>query len=131
MGDKSTVLKTFNIQFFSFLDDIIKVFPDRDELKIGKKSFETIKRANPTIIIKIWFSHVYSVYRESINNGDVEYFIQKDYQEDLQSLANNGEVLKIINTLRQPISEMDEVNKQHTVKYLQVLSKLSELYNKA
>jgi len=131
MGDKSTVLKTFNIQFFSFLDDIIKVFPDKDELKIGKKSFETIKRANPTIIIKIWYSHVYSVYRESINNGDVEYFIQKDYQEDLQSLANNGEVLKIINTLRQPISEMDEVNKQHTVKYLQVLSKLSELYNKA
>jgi hypothetical protein len=131
MGDKSTVLKTFNIQFFSFLDDIIKVFPDRDELKIGKKSFETIKRANPTIIIKIWYSHVYSVYRESINNGDVEYFIQKDYKEDLQSLANNGEVLKIINTLRQPISEMDEVNKQHTVKYLQVLSKLSELYNKA
>ena len=131
MGDKSTVLKTFNIQFFSFLDDIIKVFPDKDELKIGKKSFETIKRANPTIIIKIWYSHVYSVYRESINNGDVEYFIQKDYQEDLQSLANNGEVLKIINTLRQPISEMDQVNKQHTVKYLQVLSKLSELYNKA
>ena len=131
MGDKSTLLKTFNIQFFSFLDDIIKVFPDKDELKIGKKSFETIKRANPTIIIKIWFSHVYSSYRESIDNGDVEYFIEKDYQEDLQSLANNGEVLKIINTLRQPISEMDEVNKQHTVKYLQVLSKLSELYNKA
>lgn len=131
MGDKSTVLKTFNIQFFSFLDDIIKVFPDKDELKIGKKSFETIKRANPTIIIKIWFSHVYSSYKESIDNGDVEYFIQKDYQEDLQSLANNGEVLKIINTLRQPISEMDEVNKHHTVKYLQVLSKLSELYNKA
>ena len=131
MGDKSTLLKTFNIQFFCFLDDIIKVFPDKDELKIGKKSFETIKRANPTIIIKIWFSHVYSSYRESIDNGDVEYFIQKDYQEDLQSLANNGEVLKIINTLRQPISEMDEVNKQHTVKYLQVLSKLSELYNKA
>ena len=131
MSDKSTVLKTFNIQFFSFLDDIIKVFPDKDELKVGKKSFETIKRANPTIIIKIWFSHVYSVYRESINNGDVEYFIQKDYQDDLQSLANNGEVLKIINTLRQPIGEMDDVNKQHTVKYLQVLSKLSELYNKA
>jgi hypothetical protein len=131
MSDKSTVLKTFNIQFFSFLDDIIKVFPDKDELKVGKKSFETIKRANPTIIIKIWFSHVYSVYRESINNGDVEYFIQKDYQDDLQSLANNSEVLKIINTLRQPIGEMDDVNKQHTVKYLQVLSKLSELYNKA
>ena len=130
MGDKSTVLKTFNIQFFSFIDDVIKVFPDRDELVVGKRSFETIKRANPTIIIKIWFSHVYNNYRESIDNGDVEYFIQKDYQQDLKSLANNDEVLKIINTLRQPISEMDEVNKKHTVKYLQVLSKLSEMYSK-
>ena len=129
MGDKSTVLKTFNIQFFNFIDDIIKVFPDKDEIKIGKKSFETIKRANPTIIIKIWFSHVYTTYRESIDNGDIEYFIEKDYQQDLQSLANNGEVLKIINTLRKPIGEMDDVNRQHTIKYLQVLSKLSELYS--
>lgn len=130
MGDKSTVLKTFNIQFFNFLDDIIKVFPDKDDIKVGKKSFETIKRANPTIIIKIWFLHVYTTYRESINNGDIEYFIHKDYQDDLQGVSNNGEVLRIINTLRQPIGEMDDVNKQHTIKYLQILSKLSELYTK-
>ena len=45
-------------------------------------------------------------------------------------MANNGEVLRIINTLRGPISEMDEKNKQHTCKYLQVLSKLSEMYTK-
>ena len=130
MGDKSTVLKTFNIQFFNFLDDIIKVFPDKDDIKVGKKSFETIKRANPTIIIKIWFLHVYTTYRESIDNGDIEYFIHKDYQDDLQGVSNNGEVLRIINTLRQPIGEMDDVNKQHTIKYLQILSKLSELYTK-
>ena len=130
MGDKSTVLKTFNLQFFGFLEDIIKVFPDKDEIKVGKKSFETIKRANPTIIIKIWYSHVYSVYGDSINKGDINYFIEKDYQSDLQGVANNGEVLRIINTLREPISEMNENNKKHTCKYLQILSKLSEMYNK-
>ena len=129
MGDKSTILKTFNFQFFNFLDDVIKVFPDKDDIIIGKKSFETIKRANPTIIIKIWFTHIYSVYRESIDKGDVEYFIQKDYGQDLQGLANNGEVMRIINTLREPIGEMDDVNKKHTSKYLLILSKLSEVYN--
>ena len=129
MGDKSTILKTFNLQFFNFLDDVIKVFPDKDDIIIGKKSFETIKRANPTIIIKIWFTQVYSVYRESIDKGDVEYFIKKDYGQDLQGLANNGEVLRIINTLREPIGEMDDVNKKHTSKYLLILSKLSEVYN--
>ena len=129
MGDKSTILKTFNLQFFNFLDDVIKVFPDKDEIKIGRKSFETIKRANPTIIIKIWLSHIYSMYRESIDNGDIDYFVKKDYGQDLQGLANNGEVMRIINTLREPIGEMNDVNKKHTSKYLLILSKLSEAYN--
>ena len=130
MGDKSTVLKTFNMQFFSFLNDIIKVFPDKDDIQIGKKSFETIKKANPTIIIKIWYSHIHCVYGESINTGDINYFVEKNYENDLQNIANNTEVLRIINTLRRPIGEMDEKNKQHTIKYLQILSKLSEMYNK-
>ena len=69
------------------------------------------------------------MYRESIDNGDIDYFVKKDYRQDLQGLANNGEVIRIINTLREPIGEMDDVNKKHTSKYLMILSKLSEAYN--
>ena len=128
MSNKSNILKTFNTQFFAFLDDVIKVFPDNKDILIGKRSFETIKRANPTLIIKIWYSHIYSIYSESINNGDIDFFVQKDYNQDLQDLTNSGEVLRIINTLREPISKMDETNKKHTCNYLVVLSKLSQVY---
>jgi hypothetical protein len=128
MADKSNILKTFNNQFFAFLDDIRRVFPDNVDIATGKKSFEMLRLANASLIIKSWYSYVYSQYKESIDNGDVDYFVNKDYQSDLQTVANNGEVMRIIDSLRDPIKNMDEANKAHTVKYLQILSKLSEAY---
>ena len=130
-ADKSTLLKTFNTQFFALLDDILLIFPDNLDIAAGRKSFETIKRANPTIIIKVWMTHVYTPYRQSINDGDIEYFINKDYGSDLNSVSNVQDVMKVIDTIREPIRSMDDVNKGHTIKYIQVLSKLSELYSKA
>ena len=56
-ADKSTLLKTFNTQFFALLDDLLLIFPDNIDIATGRKSFETIKRANPTILIKVWLSH--------------------------------------------------------------------------
>jgi len=129
MTDKSTLLKTFNAQFFAFLDDIISIYPENRELQKGKKSFELIKMANASMIIKVWYSHIYSLYANEIENGDVDFFITKDYSNDLVDVANSGEVLKIIDIIKVPISQMEDVNKEHTSKYLKVLSKLSLLYN--
>ena len=128
MTDKSNILKTFNNQFFAFLEDVVRVFPDNLDIAAGKKSFEMIRMANASLIIKSWYSYVYSPYKDSIDKGDVDYFVKKDYQSDLQSVANNSEVLRIIDSLREPIKNMDDANKAHTVKYLQILSKLSEAY---
>jgi len=130
MADKSTLLRTFNTQFFALFDDILLIFPDNIDIATGRKSFETIKRANPTILIKVWLTHVYTPYRDSINNGDVEYFINKDYGADLTQISNVQEVMRMIDTIREPIRSMNDVNKGHTIKYIQVLSKLSELYSK-
>lgn len=130
-ADKSTLLKTFNTQFFALLDDILRIFPENVDIAAGRKSFETIKRANPTIITKVWLTHVYTPYRQSINDGDIEYFINKDYGSDLNSVSNVQDVMKMIDTIREPIRSMDDVNKGHTIKYIQVLSKLSELYSNA
>ena len=129
MTDKPTLLKTFNTQFFSFLDDIISIYPENRELLKGKKSFELIKMANPSIIVKVWFTHVYSLYSNEINNGDVDFFFTKDYQSDLVDVPNSKEVLRIIEMIKEPISKMEDVNKEHTSKYLKLLSKLSVLYN--
>ena len=131
MPDKSTLLKTFNTQFFSFLDDIMTIYPENKEIAKGKKSFEMIKMASPSIFIKIWYSHVYNIYKSEIDSGNVDYFIEKDYSGDLVEITNANEVIQIIEIIKDPIRSMDKKNKEHTSKYLQVLSKLSELYHNA
>ena len=131
MPDKSTLLKTFNIQLFAFLDEVISIFPENTELAIARKSFETIKRANPTIIIKVWLTYIYGPYKEVIDSGDITFIYEKDYSKDLQMVANSGEVLRIIDTLREPIRSMSDVSKGHTMKYIQLLSKLSLMYSQS
>ena len=131
MPDKSTLLKTFNIQLFAFLDDVIEIFPENTDIAIARKSFETIKKANPTIIAKVWLRYIYTPYKEVIDGGDITFIYEKDYANDLNSVANSGEVLRVIDTLREPIRTMSDTNKGHTMKYIQLLSKLSFMYSQA
>ena len=129
MADKSTYSRTFNNHFFEFLDDLIDVFPENMDLKAAKVSFETIKRANPTLIIKCWFTYVYMPYKETIDAGDISYFINKDYNADLSILGNSREILNTIDKLREPLRNMSPTSMEHSTKYIQNLSKLSVIYN--
>jgi len=129
MSDKSSILRAFNTHLFDFIDDIICIFPENNDLVIAKTSFDTIKKANPTAIIKAWVKFVYIPYKNVIDNGDISFFFDKDYSDDLSNLSNSNKILNIIDTLRMPIKEMGDSNKEHTTKYIQNLSKLSMMYN--
>jgi hypothetical protein len=129
MSDKSTLLRAFNTQFFDFLKDIITIFPDNQDIKLANTSFETIKKANPTLILKAWYSYVYHPYRDVIDAGDIEFFFDKDYGSDLSIVPNASEIMKMIDKIRQPIKELSDENKEHTKKYIQILSKLSMHYS--
>ena len=78
---------------------------------------------------KAAYKFIYVPYTEVINKGEIEFFYEKDYNEDIGHLANSQSIMQIIDTLRQPVKDMTETNKAHTMKYLQNLSKLSLLYS--
>lgn len=126
--DKSTILRTFNQTFFDFLNDVIAIFPENMDIVAGKKFFEITKKANPTIIIKIWNSCIYKQYKDVINRGDISFFFEKNYEDDLGNLENSKEVLKFIDSLREPIRIMSDKNKTHSMEYIQILSRLSDIY---
>ena len=128
--NKTTTLRTFNIQFFDFINDIISIVPENEDIIIAKTFFEVIKKTNPTIIIKVWYNFIYSKYSSVIDEGDIKFFIEKDYEEDLGLLSNSKDILKGINSIREPIKTMSLTNQGLSMKYIQILSKLSELYNK-
>ena len=127
--DKSTLLKTFNKHFFDFLDDMIRIFPENEDLGAARGSFETFRKANHTIIVKVWYSYVTVPYQPVIDAGDISFFYEKDYSQDLANVNNNGKVMEVIDTLREPLRNMGVSNQQHATKYIQNLCKLSKLYS--
>jgi len=65
-----------------------------------------------------------------IEEGNIDFFLDKDYTEDLKYVPYAADVLRIIDTsIRIPIKEMDMENKEKCVKYIQLISKISEVYS--
>lgn len=129
MNDKTTVMRAFNTHFFDFIDDIIRIYPDNEDISSAKISFEIIQKGNPSMIIKVWYTYVYVPYREVIDDGNISFFFEKDYGSDLSSLSNSDKIMKMIEKMRQPMINMDPINREHATKYVQNLSKLSIAYN--
>ena len=130
MADKTTILRAFNTHLFEFIDDIISVFPDNVDIVASKTSLEFTKKANPTLIVKIWYSYVYSPYAEIIDAGNLDFFINKDYSGDLSGLSNSRDISAAVDALRGPIRGMSDSNKAHSLNYIQNLCKLSKAYNR-
>lgn len=126
--DKSVILRAFNTHFFEFLDDLISIFPENIEIQEAKTSFDLVKRANPTSIIKAWAHFVYTPYKNVIDEGDITFFFEKNYEDDLTTVSNAKEIMKIIDKIRAPISQMSETSKVCATKYIQNLSQLSIRY---
>ena len=130
MSDKSTILRSFNTLFFDFLKEIIDNVQENSDIITAKSYFEKIKKMNPTILIKVWFSFILSPYRDVIESGNIDFIFEKDYQNDLSNINNAEEIMKSIDKIREPIRQLNHVNKENTMKYIKNLSRLSDMYNK-
>lgn len=120
----------FNNHFFEFVDDIQSVFPDDPDIRSVKNALTMVRKANPKMLVKMWLLNVYSPYRQEIDEGNIQFFITKDYSTDLEKVDGSTDKTKImdaINRLRKPIEQMSVENQQKTMKYIQNLSKLSTM----
>ena len=123
------LLTAFNDHFMEFVNDIINVFPEDVDLLTAKNSFVLIRKANPKMIIKIWDKFVIEKYKSDIDNGDIGFFINKDYSDDLTNAENSDKIMDAINRLRNPIKNMKEHDQVKVMKYIQNLKKISIMYN--
>lgn len=126
--DKTTILRGFNNHFFEFLDEIIRIFPENREIRDARITFDIIKKANPTAIAKAWYMYVYEKYKDVIEQGNLDFFFEKDYSEDLIYMSNANDIMKTIDIIRNPIKQMSIESKDAALKYIQNLCKLSQLY---
>jgi hypothetical protein len=123
----SNILAAFNDHFLEFLNDIQSVFPEDADILTAKNSLTAIRKANPKMIVKIWRVFIAEKYRDQILAGDIAFFIDKDYGSDVSTAQNSDKIMESINRLREPIRNMGPDNQAKVMKYIQNLTKLSEL----
>lgn len=129
-----TLLTAFNDHFMEFVNDIHSVFPEDVDILSAKNSFSAVRKMNPKLLIKSWDTLVVGKYQREIESGDLSFFMNKDYTQDLQNVPNNPNAERIINAidrLRTPIKSMSTDNQAKIMKYIQNLTKISNLYNMA
>ena len=122
------ILTAFNDHFVDFISDIQSVFPEDRDVLIAKNALLAIRKANPKMIIKIWNTLIVSKYRNEIESGNLAFFMEKDYSQDLNDSQNNDKIMEAIDRLRAPVKEMSPDNQEKTMKYIQNLTKLSTIY---
>lgn len=124
---QKSLKEVFCTQLLEFMDDILRVFPNNLDLKTGKTFIVGLTKVSKRKLIGIWKTSVVDVYEEAIMNGDKEYFINKDYSEDLGE-GGTDRMMNVIEDVRLLIRNTSEENKDKAIKYLQNLTKICKLY---
>jgi len=126
--DKSLLLSAFNTNFFDFIEDVQDVFGEDTSIKKAKIALSMIKKVNPTLIIKIWYTYVCSQYETEINNNNIDFFIEKDYKKDFVYVNYSDDIISNIDKLREPVRNMSKENQEKSLMYVKNLCILSKLY---
>ena len=122
---KSFIVKGFNKHFDEFVEDIQSVFPEDDQVKTMKNLLFLFKKTNPKIVLEYWNTYIHVPYKEPIENGDISFFINKDYSADV---TMTDSISNFIERLRGYVRNMTEENQQKSMKYIQNLCNLTKLY---
>lgn len=118
----------FNDHFQEFLDDIRTLFPDDPDIASAETAFAAARSANPRLLIQVWKNIIVRQYRTEIEAGNIEFFINKDYTEDVKSNPFSEKIMKSINRLREPMRNMSDSDKEKTMGYLRNFTELTDLY---
>ena len=125
--NQKTLKVLFCNQLIEFIDDILTIFPNNLDLKTGKTFIVGLTKVSKRKLVGIWKTSVVDIYEEAIMNGDKEYFINKDYSEDLGE-GGTDKMMNVVEDVRKLIRNTSDENKDKAIKYLQNLTKICKLY---
>jgi hypothetical protein len=124
--------KAFNNCLEEYLLFILNLFPNNVDIRSAYNGLLNIKKVNPTLIVKFWHSYVVAKYNDPIQKGDYEYFVNKEYSQDVLCTSSDSNVSKQIiegiEGMRKSIINMNVSDKEKWIQYMKQLNNLSILY---
>ena len=123
-----SILKAFNNHLLEFIDDLIVIFPEDLDIRTSKTFIQGIIKVNPKMISKYYYDNIALKYKNQLENGDISFFINKDYNEDLGEDWKTNKIKATMDRWRNVLKNTKTENKNKAMKYFQNLSKLAEIY---
>ena len=123
-----TFVSAFNEQLIQFMNDVLIIYPNDVIITSMKNYFITGKKLNPVLFINAWYIYILP-YQINIEQGDIGFFINKDYSQDLQNMEGLNKINGYIDQIREKITLMTLENQTKSMSYVQLLTRLSIAYN--
>ena len=118
----ANLIKAFNKLVFQFNDDLIAVFPQENDFKLSRNTFELLDKVNYKKIFELVGPHLI-VHKDYILQRDENFFITTDASKYVES-----DDLIIIKKLRDYWKkDMDDANKEKVWSYLNNSLKLTQM----
>jgi len=127
---KAQIIETFNKHLMDFIVDIERVFPNDTDIVALRKSLSRTIMIVPKAVIRAMNEHIFMVYNKEIEAGNLDFFIDNDYNAKHGHIINNNNmIMNKINELRGPVRNMLDDDKAKVIQYLKNLQKLNNLYS--
>jgi len=111
---------------------IYNLFPSNVDIRAAYNGLLNIKKVNATLIVKFWYSYVVAKYNEPIQKGDYDYFVHKEYTQDVLDTSTDSntskQVIEGIEKMRKSIINMQVGDKEKWINYMKQLNDLSIIY---
>jgi hypothetical protein len=130
MNSKVNIVEIFNNKLNEFLNDLIKIHDDSD-LFAFKTSLKMLICVDSKKPIRMFNKHVSIPYSERIVNTDDEFFLEKDYMDDVESVGKDVDFnYGLVNKIKEFWKDMTDANKEIVWKYLNLLVLLCDKFHK-
>ena len=122
-GPATTAVFTRNL--LDLVGDVEALFPDSPDVMTARRSVETVRKANPKLLVKAWHQHVTGPHGDHISRGDISFFVERDYSMDVSGIPQADQILAVIGALRDQIRLMDDTDKIRIMHQMQRLSAIT------
>ena len=129
---KSVLVKVFAEQVEELYLGMLKVYPDHINIRTGLTIVQQLKKFNPKLMIRSYNETVNQKYYDIIVRGDIDFFMNKNYIDDCESMGLKGKEAQSqadwIETIKELARALEDDNKKKLLKYFQNFSRICKMY---
>jgi hypothetical protein len=128
--DKKGIFKLFIQGYFDLLEFIKKYSNNNIDFKKFYMKNYLLKKTNIKLFIKTWYESITMKYYNPIMNENVDYFLNKDYGNEVSSVKNQFNIQYYISYFKTVYNKLDKSLIDDFINKIKYVTQLSYIYYK-